>query len=293
MAQFLPLVNAAASNPFLQELGAEVADMARRRVRSLSRGRTRSRTSSRAAPVTPNRDIELDEPGTSDSKRTTAIDDAYGSDTMCTLQIWNPTTISRSTGVDDLNTRESDTAVIKGFRLCMELANVNTTTPMYYNLALVVPRDNTSVSSTDFFRSQGGTSRSANFDPATLSAMELHCLPINTDRYVVLWHKRHRLEAGDVTSMGRDKKNIDFYTTIQKQIRFDDALSNPRKDIFLVGWASFFGRTAGTTAASGQNDTSETFRYALKVVTYFDDPANYLVKRSYSKPSKKRKFKKH
>jgi len=217
-----------------------------------------------------------DVPGTSDSKREETVADSFQDKAMCTLHSSNVTTISKdSTGGDALNTRERDTAVIKGFKVCMELSNQSFTLPMYFNMAVVVPRDASTVNNDDFFRAQAGDTRTANFSPGDLSANQLHCLPINSDKYIVLKHKRFRIEPNQVVARGNQYRNVDFYQSIQKQFRWDDVTATPREDVFLLYWASYFSRTAGTLAASGENDTTENFSQSLRIVTYFGDPSEY------------------
>lgn len=267
------------SNPLAQAAGAALyADVEQRvrNARSRSRGRQRFRPVS--APSNMITDFG-DEPGSSDSKRSQTVETPFGTTAMCTIIKNNVTNIAKDTTGDDLDLRERDTAVIKGFKVCMEVQNTNVTEPMYYNVAVLVPRDEIGTDSDDFFRAQGGTSRTDNFDPASLSANELHCLPINTDKFIILKHKRFRLSRNNANSNDTMSCNVDFYMPINRQLRWDDATGTPRKDIFLVRWASFFGRTAGTAAASGQNDTSETYQQSCRVVTYFADPAEYANKR--------------
>jgi len=265
----------------LSALGADLEQRFRNSVsRSRSRSRGRSRTRMQSTPprmqTSDQLDGILDDPGTADTKRVEAVMDLYQDEPMVTLKANNVLQIPKdATGADAMDTRERDSAVVKGFKLCMEVANQNTTLPMYFNLAVVVPRDTTAITGTSFFRAQSGDGRTEDFDPTLLSANELHCLPINTDRYVVLKHTRTKIEPNQVVARGGQYKNIDFYMPIQKQFRWDGATSTPRKDIFVVFWASYFGRTPGTLAASNQNDTSENFSYHQRIVTYFGDPKDY------------------
>lgn len=283
MAAFLPFVENAAANLFVQSVASGIANEIRSSVsRSRSRGRSRARAVS-SPPfierITNRLEGLIDEPGISQSKRRETVVDAYQSVSMCTLLEKNVTSILKDTA-DTLDGRETDVAVIKGFKVCMEVCNTNTNLPMYLNHAVVVLRDGTTIIIPDWFRAQGGDTRTNDFDPATLTGNELYCLPINADKYVVLKHMRKRIEPSQVVARGNDRKNIDYYMSVDRQFRWDDATQTPRKDIFLVTWASYFGRTAGTAAASGQNDTTETYDYSMRVVTYFDDSKNYVKPRS-------------
>jgi len=273
-------------------LGALGADLEQRARNAISRSRSRGRSRTRMQSTPPRMQTSswdpldgiLDEPGTSDTKRVEAVMDLYQDIPMVTLKSNNILQIPKdATGADAMDTRERDSAVVKGFKLCMEIGNQSGVLPMYFNLAVVVPRDQTSVNTTDFFRAQSGDVRTADFDPTTLAANELHCLPINTDKYVVLKHKRMKVEPNQLVSRGNHLRNIDFYMPIQKQFRWDGATSTPRKDIFIVCWAAYFGRTPGTTAASGQNDTTENLSYHQRIVTYFGDPKDYQKKNPYRK----------
>ena len=282
MAGLVPMLTDAAANPFIQGLVSSGLEAATERATSWSRNRSRSRgrTRSRSEPAIPAPMRFGDYPGTSQSKRQETVTDVFQTKNMCTLDIQNPTNIARdATGADEINTRERDVAVIKGFKVCCEIQNDNTSTPMYLNFAIVVPRDNLGTPGDDFFRSQAGTSRTNQFDPTALTANELHCLPINTDKYFVIKHLRYRVASDTGGTADSHQLNIDFYQPINRQLRWDDSLGTPRQDIYIMSWASFFGRNAGTVAASGDNDTSETYSRALRVVTYFADPAEYLNKR--------------
>lgn len=289
---FINAARSIASDPIVSGTVASIAAGLEQRIKnSFDRHASRKRAADRFPA-----DISYlrfgDEPGSSDSKRQATVTDTYQAKSTCTLDVQNVTNIAKDgAGADAINTRERDVAVIKGFKVCSEIKNINTSDQMYYNIAVVVARDNLGVPTDDFFRAESGTSRTVNFDPSILTANELHCLPINTDKYIILKHKRIKLLIDNVTSVGRNQTNHDFYMPINRQLRWDDALGTPRQDIYILSWASFYGRTFGTTAASGQNDTSENYERSLKVVTYFDDPSNYKGPRRRS--TRKRKYRKY
>jgi hypothetical protein len=97
-----------------------------------------------------------------------------------------------------INTRERQLINLKGFKFCVEVRN-ETTAPMYYNWAIISPKDSTAtaISSTEFFRGNG-ISRNQAFD-TTLSG-QMHCLPINSDKFTILEHKRFRLNTSTGTT---------------------------------------------------------------------------------------------
>lgn len=233
--------------------------------------------------------------GTSNCKREAIMSAGPVSDLReCRMYIHNLLHIGKA----DINERAQDHRLksiinVRGFRICMTMANKISGRPVQVNMALITPKKNgklynqlhanqdgnnhTEDTVEDFFRNPDGNKRSEDFKP-TLSALQLHCLPINTDHINVLFHKKFTLapkdEANGMSAEGsKSYKQLQFYVPMRRQIRFDD--EDPSNDVadldyahmaqsevYLVYW---FSRLL-TTASSGYSNVVEVQR---EFVTYF------------------------
>lgn len=244
--------------------GPTAVRMGKRIFRAYKRYRGRKKRSFRATNFG-------DRPGTGTGKRhVTSEINALPLDTS-TLYSYGITDIAQG---DDINNRERRMVNLRGFKLCMELENDHTT-PMYINIAVLCPRDGAAgVVNGDFFRGSS-TARALDFDDAGITGMEYHCLPINSDRYTILKHKRYRLdpssEAAYKNSNGTNFKNVDWYIPIKRQLRYNNQPTNDQPEngrCFLVYWFAPFQASAGAVAITGVVNVSQ------RVVAYFRDPKN-------------------
>lgn len=170
-----------------------------------------------------------------------------------------------------LNERLRDHVRLSGVKCCIEYRN-QVGTPIYLNIGVVCIKGTaTSVPDTqNFFRGRDG-SRALNFS-TSLTSLEFHCTPINTDDYVVIKHKRMLLASnalGDTAykSDGRVFGTIEFYMKINRQIRyFPDSEIPTDGRIFLVYWADKFD-TPGGTLSSGA-----AFTFNMKKIQYYHNP---------------------
>jgi len=181
------------------------------------------------------------------------------------------TALEQATSANSISRRQRQIVYLKGFKICEEISN-NLDSPLYYNIAVVAPHGNTSTpNQTDFFRSTGGTTRSTDFG-TSLSSLEFHCLPINTDKYTVLYHKRIMLNAVNNTASfaARDGRNYcvhDHYVKMNRQIRYDDTTSGSCENpVYVVHWADEFQTASGSAVVSGAY--SKQRRYVM----YFKEP---------------------
>lgn len=205
--------------------------------------------------------------GVSNAKRSTVVDDTANFNSR-SLDVKSLLQIAAGTSI---NTRERHIINVRGIKICCEIKNT-TAAPFYVNLAILAPKGNaTGVVTTDFFRDSGPT-RARDFD-TTLTSNELHCLPINADRYTVLRHKRFRLVPGNAATatqshQGYSYANYDVYIPIKRQIRYDTASSaDPESgNIFVCHWGDRFDTAGG--AASVANE----YRVTMYAVTYFKEP---------------------
>jgi hypothetical protein len=119
-----------------------------------------------------------------------------------TLYVTELTNIAQGEGIDQ---RDRRTIELMGVKLCMELTALSNN-PLYVNVAVVHLKNTDSGLNTDFFRGASG-SRGVDFD-ISLNSNEFHCLPLNTDKFVVLSHKRHCLNGGVPKFPGPDIETI-------------------------------------------------------------------------------------
>lgn len=234
---------------------------AKRRYRGVARARKRMR-------FTPPNYIS----GTSTSKRREVANDnvplLVATRTLFTTDLGS----IPHTATNDVSARQRNLLNMRGTKICMEMAN-QTNDALYVNVAVVVPLRATSVTNTDFFRSSVGNTRSTDFNATALTGLEFHCLPINSDKHRVLWHKRFRLTPRDTTGgltdhQGRSYMTIEKYIKYKRQLRFannTDAIPEGASP-FLIYWCSGFG----TSLAAGS--TASALQVTRRFVTYFREP---------------------
>lgn len=174
--------------------------------------------------------------------------------------------IPQGTAIDN---RLRDTFVVKGFKICMEIANLGTK-PLHFNIAVLSPKQAEQVTVTDFFRGTGNT-REVDFS-TVLSSNDFSCRPINGDKHTVLFHKRFMLNGDNsVTGYKSDsmKTFMSFkkYQKLNRQVRVDSTTSLPEiGQCFLVYWFDFFQTPGGTASTPSTVNVYERF------ITYFKDP---------------------
>lgn len=177
----------------------------------------------------------------------------------------------------DIDERERRLANVRGFKICMEVKNLENE-PLYFNIAVLNLKSGAGSSSgqinnIDFFRASEGPSRARDF-ANDLNGMEFHCLPINTDRYNILRHKRYRLVppvgGTTVSHSGFSYMNVDWYIPLKRQIRWDAATATSPEsgECWVVYWADKFSALAGSTPVTN------AFSVTHRMVTYFREPKN-------------------
>lgn len=199
-----------------------------------------------------------------------------------TLHALHLTTIQHGVGADE---RERNVVNCRGFRIRFNVQNFYTeniepgATPLYMNMALVSPRGYQITSATQntylneaFFRSFG-SSRVRNFD-APLAGLTRHTLPINTDKWAVIWHHRKVIgsQSGEEKfSSGaggpRNWHSLSRYIKVGRQTRYvDGTTTSCQNQIWLLIWFSPFNQNSGST------DTVKAANAWLSVIQYFKDP---------------------
>lgn len=172
--------------------------------------------------------------------------------------------------------RERQIINCSGIRICTEFQNAKSASPeetLYLNVAVISPKE--SVCSDfpledKFFGGQGGlpNERTRDFD-TTLTSNEFRCLPINTDKWVVLKHARRMLGPANI-SVPADSYtvNLDWYIKINRQLQFqaNPEVPDPVNPIYIVWWGDQVFEDPG---AAGQ---ANAFRYGIRSIVYFRDP---------------------
>ena len=249
--------------PTAARAAGRIAKWAYRRYRSR---RTGYRSAKRARFST----IHIGEKvGTSSSKVNEQKNTSLVAKNTRTLYAQNLTTVTFGA---DRNERERGIINCRGFRICMAMVN-DINVPMYANVAVIHQKDaETAPAETNFFRGPGAQ-RGQDFGNA-LTSLEFHCLPINTDKYVVLKHKRLLLApdievTGDFNNnKGKNYANLDWYVKLKRQLRFDNsAVSTPTNgNVWLVYWFDTW------PAAANATPTNTAVRVTERHLMYFHEP---------------------
>lgn len=178
--------------------------------------------------------------------------------------------ITRGTNVDN---RLRDIVNFRGVKICMSFKSLTTDRRLFLNVAVVSGKSlsqNTIPPNAEFFRSSGGSTLGRGQDFSnTLTALQFHCLPINTDLYNIHSHKRIILEPGN-SAIAKGAKTISWYEKFNRQIRYDDSTSGgaPTKQAWLVYWLDQENNGSGTTSVASVVDSQ------VHIVKYFREPKN-------------------
>lgn len=173
----------------------------------------------------------------------------------------------------EINQRERGMVNCRGIKFDLNFQNLAGSSACYINVALVCPKATNigdGVSNTAFFRSNG-VNRQIDFTTG-LAPFDKHTLNINTDEYIVLWHKKKILGPNSSQSAAECMYNrnsnwyLKRYTKIGRQIRYANPESATATDgrMFLVYWGGTYGQTDETTPGS--------FQYCSKIVHYYREP---------------------
>jgi len=178
------------------------------------------------------------------------------------------TTIPR---VDDISGRERQHVNMRGFKICMQITNI-LDNPLYFNQAVIAPKStDTGVTTANFFRNNT-SDRTVDFGNA-LSSLEFHCLPINSDDYVILKHTRHLLLSRTASTTNHHRQygssyiDIDYYVSLKRQVRYIKGESSTATDgrVFHVFWFDARGAASGAVPASCATT-------GFRIVSYFREP---------------------
>jgi len=177
---------------------------------------------------------------------------------------------------DNINQRQRNIINVSGLKICCELKNL-TNDPLYVNFAILSPKagvdPSQDIDTTDFFRASDSNDRSKDFS-TQLTSTEMHCLPINADKYTVLKHQRTTLVAaatgGDTVSLtGKSYMNLDWWIPMKRQFRFDGTVGTPDNgQVYFVYW---FDRYMTTTLVA---ETVNGVKFSNKTIMYYHEPMN-------------------
>lgn len=183
-----------------------------------------------------------------------------------TLYTVDLTNIPKGTNI---NERNRHIANVRGFGVNWQIKNV-VTSPMMLNIAVISRKKGYNITPTNFFRDYA-QSRDVDFGTA-LTSNQMHTLPISTDLYSILKHKRIVIAGQDTSATTSGIKNWHVgkvYVKLNRQIRYDDDIApgtaSAEDRVYLVYWWDHLNEPA----AAGVDANSASI--AMKAVTYYDD----------------------
>lgn len=185
------------------------------------------------------------------------------------------TNISRGT---TLSQRQRDVVNCRGFMIDGYFRTITQTTgaglpsDVYMlNVAVLapeVPQATREVLGTDFFRAMDdGDKRTTDF-ATTLGTIDLHKLPINTDKFVVLKHKRYMMNTFGAQHKGWMKK-IKWWIPLKRQLVYNStAGTSCQSPVYFVYWCCRGFQTAQVDATIDFVDTQ------FRLTTFFRETPN-------------------
>lgn len=186
--------------------------------------------------------------------------------------------LPETTSLTDRDSRLKNVVDFRGIKVCFRV-NINNITgksgsKFFFNWAIVSPKQLdasiTSLPVEEFFRGQGTNGRSVDFS-ATLSGMDLHCLPINTDKYIVHRHKRFIMGPYESTE-GKATKYFETYVPVKRQVVYnsvgtaEEQTFPEARDMWMIWWGAYMDEP--TLDAGIMNAYTTQFR----IVRYFREP---------------------
>lgn len=184
------------------------------------------------------------------------------------------TLIAKAGATNDINTRQRQIIHVSGFSIKGFMSN-NSARHVFLNVAVLSPRNNnaTTVAADGFFRDYNA-SRDINFSTG-LSGLRMHVLPISTDKFRILAHKRLRVgPAAPDGSTAPIVYNVspgnscywDMYVPLKRNLTYnDDTDTNCESKVFFVLW--FSDGTASNTDPTVLNQMTGS----IHAVTYYSE----------------------
>lgn len=213
----------------------------------------------------------------STSKR---IDSVFTTNLISTATLYSHDMTAVQRG-DQLNDRARDIINVSGFKIKFLLHNL-VETAMSLNVAVLSPRSQDASEDTilpgAFFRAGNGDRRYNNFNTSELIAPDYHFSEINSDKYLILMHKRFLLGPSDLSGAqpiwnapNRDNfKVINQWVPLRRQVRYRAELLDTPQDgkVYVVYWMSPLGTDGNVTP------TGNAGQLWLKCTMFFRDQTN-------------------
>lgn len=137
-----------------------------------------------------------------------------------------------------INRRTSDRINCSGWRVKWNIGGTNTSFMLHY--AVLCPKTDTSVDTTDFFMDNAAntaSNRYRNFIVADNSGLDFNTLRINTDDYAVMMHKKIRWNSTNTDGNARENRIMDFWVPFHRQLRYDRSRTKKcTTPVFFVYW---------------------------------------------------------
>lgn len=185
--------------------------------------------------------------------------------------------LTRGSDVDNRSERLQDSVNFRGVKICFRVQLENVTgkggSKFAFNWAIISPRQEselaTDIPNEAFFRGSGEQSRSQDFS-GTLTGLDLHCLPINRDKYIIHRHKRMIIGPYESTE-GKSEKYFATYVPVKRKVIYNNTGTATEqtypigKDMWMVWWGAYLDEAGG--AGLGSAYTTQ-----FKVVKYFREP---------------------
>ena len=253
--------------PTMARAAGQIARWGYRRYKRKYRGRRGMRTSNKRARFS--RTTIGEKVGTSSAKVALQASTNLVPKTTRTLFTQNLCTVQQGA---DRNTRERQIINCRGFRICMSMVN-DAVVPLYINVAVVHGKvEEVAPGASNWFRASDG-SRGRDADD-TLTSLEWHCLPINTDKFTILKHKRLLLApndpvAGDFNNgSAKNYANLDWYIRLKRQLRFENSSNTTpiAGNVWLVYWCDLWTADSASLAVAAQMRVNE------RHLMYFNEP---------------------
>jgi len=167
------------------------------------------------------------------------------------------------------NQRNRNQVNYRGVRLCGNFINTADAANLFFNYAILSPKNGYSINTAGFFRSNA-EERAVDFDAVTNTSMDYHCRPINADKYNIITHKRIKIAARNtiIQNVSSSSIRVMRYVSIKRQLRYNregfEEVSTEKcvTPIFLVYWYDVEGLGAGA-------DQADLLNVDLRCIAYF------------------------
>jgi len=159
--------------------------------------------------------------------------------------------VERDKGTYDKRKRMRDILDIRGVKWCFTIVN-RTDEDLTMHYAIVKRKDGTTPNGTEFLGDIGGPNRACSVAEVGYSDHHLDCLPVSTDDYKILTHKKFLLNADTRTAAtgilnpAQNRRNYvhrERYIKINRQMRFVEGAVNPIDNLYICWWGYRRGRS--------------------------------------------------